>query len=106
MSDRGRAKRVVISYPADLSGWGRHQVQTPHFKAYLRKTLGEVAQGQQFEEFVGVGCCGNTLDVPLIVESVEGGPRVDEATEIEYTVREACNLPGGWQVQSAAGPNA
>lgn len=105
MTDTRRAHRVVISYPADLSDWGRRQIDTPHFRAYLRKTLGTVDRGEVFEEFVGVGCCGNSLDVPLQIESVDGGAVVEEETAIEYTEREACNLPGGWEVQSAAGPS-
>ncbi len=100
----GEADRVVVSYPADLSRWGRHQVETPHFGAWLRKSLGTVAVGDAWEEFVGVGCCGNTLDVPLRVEAVEGGRRVGEGTEIDYEVREACGLDGGWKVQSEGGP--
>lgn len=104
MTASGSASRVVISYPADLSEWGRRQVETPHFRAYLRKTLDIVSQGEQFEEFVGVGCCGNSLDVPLRIETTDGGTRIGPETTIEYVVREACNLNGGWQVQSAAGP--
>ena len=98
------ADRIVVSYPADLSEWGRHQVTTPHFQAWLRKTLETVAEGDVREEFVGVGCCGNTLDVPLRIETVEGGSRVDEDTEIDFDVREACDVQGGWRVQSAGGP--
>jgi len=111
MSDTARtsenataATRVVVSYPADLSTWGREQLDTRHFRGYLRKTLGTVAAGDTWEEFVGVGCCGNTLDVPLRVEATEGGDRVDADTEVVYDVREACDVQGGWQVQSAAGP--
>lgn len=104
MSDASPATRVVISYPADLSGWGRDQIDTPHFRAYLRKTLGEVARGDAFDEFVGVGCCGNTLDVPMRIESVEGGTLVGSETAIEYVEREACGIEGGWLVQSAGGP--
>ncbi|MFB6172246.1 MAG: hypothetical protein ABEJ23_06910 [Haloarculaceae archaeon] len=100
------ATRVVLSYPADLSAWGRRQVETPWFRAYLRKTLGEVRPGDVTEEFLDVGCCGSTLDVPLRVEHVAGGPRVDGATEIDYEVREACGVAGGWRVQSRAGPSA
>ena len=98
------AARVVISYPMDLSDWGRRQVDTRHFRGYLRKTLGRVAVGDAWEEFVGVGCCGNTLDVPLKVEAVEGGERVGPGTDIEYEVREACDVQGGWKVQSQDGP--
>ncbi len=104
MTEDGMASRVVISYPADLSDWGRRQVETPHFQAYLRKTLGQIERGEQFEEFVGVGCCGNTLDVPLRIESYDGGHMVGQDTAIEYVVREACGLRGGWQVQSEGGP--
>lgn len=96
--------RVTVSYPADLSGWGRFQVEKPSFRAYLRKTLGEVAPGETVETFVGVGCCGDTLDVPLRVESVEGEGPVDGDTAVEFSVRAACDLEGGWRVQSAGGP--
>lgn len=104
MSTESEAARVAISYPADLSLWGRQQLETPHFRAYLRKTLGAVSTGDQWEEFVGVGCCGNTLDVPLQIERTEGGSRVGPETDITYVEREACGIEGGWQVQSAAGP--
>jgi hypothetical protein len=106
VADRDATKRLVISYPADLSDWGRFQVEKRPFRAYLTKTLGRVAEGDEREVFVGVGCCGNTLDVPLRIERIEGGPEVTRETEIEYTVREACGLQGGWRVQSADGPTA
>jgi hypothetical protein len=106
LDDTDEAKRIVISYPADLSDWGRFQVEKRPFRAYLTKTLGRVAAGDEREVFVGVGCCGNTLDVPLRIEAVEGGPEVTRETGIEYTVREACGLQGGWRVQSADGPTA
>lgn len=98
------AERIVVSYPADLSDWGRFQVEKPAFRAYLTKTLGEVRTGDRWEEFVGVGCCGNTLDVPLRIEAVEGGNEVTRDTEIEYAVGESCGIEGGWRVQSAGGP--
>ncbi|MFD1585925.1 hypothetical protein ACFR9U_02945 [Halorientalis brevis] len=98
------ARRVTVSYPADLSAWGRDQVATPHFKAYLRKTHDTAESGDTWPEFVGVGCCGNSLDVPLQIERVEGGSRVTNETSIEYEVREACDVQGGWRVQSAGGP--
>ncbi|KYH26175.1 hypothetical protein HAPAU_12690 [Halalkalicoccus paucihalophilus] len=100
------AARVVVSYPEDLSDWGRFQVEKPAFRAYLTKTLGEVREGDEWEEFVGVGCCGNTLDVPLRIERVKGGTEVTRDTGIEYVVREACGIQGGWLVQSAGGPTA
>lgn len=98
------ATRVVVSYPADLSAWGRAQLQTRWFEAYLRKTIGRATVGDEREEFLDVGCCGNTLDVPLRIEGVEGGSVVGEGTEIAYTERAACGIQGGWRVQSASGP--
>ncbi len=100
------ASRVVVSYPADLSAWGRDRVDCSEFRAYLRKTKESAAEGDVWEEFVGVGCCGNSLDVPLRVEAVEGGDRLGPETAIEFDVREACGLAGSWQVQSAGGPSA
>lgn len=104
MNGSSEASSVVVSYPADLSLWGQQQLKTAHFRAYLRKILDEVTTGDEWEEFVGVGCCGNTLDVPLRIERTVGGDRVGPATEIEYVEREACGIEGGWEVQSAAGP--
>ena len=98
------ATKVVISYPSDLSTWGRDILDGRPYRAYLGKTLGRVQAGQVTEEFTGVGCCGDTLDVPLQIESVDGGQQVDESTDIEYTVRDSCEVEGGWRVQSADGP--
>ncbi|MFB6178109.1 MAG: hypothetical protein ABEI77_00100 [Halorientalis sp.] len=98
------ASQILISYPADLSQWGRDQVSTPHFKAYLRKVHDTATVGDTWAEFVGVGCCGNNLDVPLRVERVDGGTRLTSETAITYEVREACGIEGGWRVQSASGP--
>lgn len=98
------AERVVVSYPADLSQWGRDTLDGDPFRAYLRKTLGAVEPGEEVEVFVGVGCCGDTLDVPLRVEATEGGDAVTGATTVEYAVREACGIEGGWAVQSAGSP--
>lgn len=96
--------RVTLSYPADLSGWGRDQLTTKHFKAYLRRVHDAASPGDTWNVFLDVGCCGDSLDVPLRVESVDGTGDIHEATEVEYVEREACGLQGGWQVQSAAGP--
>lgn len=109
-ADAAPADRIVVSYPADLSSWGRFQVEKPSFRAFLRKTRETARPGEVWEEFVGVGCCGNTLDVPLRVERVEGGDRADDGTRIgpdtaiEYEEREACGVQGSWRVQSADGP--
>jgi len=100
------ASRVVLSYPADLSTWGREIVEDRPFRAYLRKAHDTAAPGDHWEEFAGVGCCGSALDVPLRVEGVDGGRVLTADTEFTFTVREACDLDGGWRVQSAAGPRA
>ena len=99
------AERVVVSYPEDLSKWGRFQVEKPSFRAFLRRTRDRALEGDEWDEFVGVGCCGNTLDVPLRVEQVDGGPRLTEETTIAYDVREAGDVHGSWRVQSAGGPS-
>jgi hypothetical protein len=98
------AETVVVSYPADLSEWGRSALENRPFRAYLGKTLGTVEPGDEFAEFVGAGCCGDTLDVPLRVESVQGGTDVTEDTTVEYEVRDPCGIQGGWAVQSESGP--
>lgn len=104
MTEPDAATEVTLSYPADLSGWGRWQLDERSMKAYLRRTHDTAASGDEWTLFLDVGCCGNTYDVPLRVESVEGGARMTEETAIEYVEREACGLEGGWAVQSAAGP--
>jgi len=98
------ASRVVVSYPADLSAWGRDQLDTPWFRAYLRRRLEDAVAGATVDVFLDVGCCGDTLDVPLRVERIEGDGPVGADTTIEYAEREACGLAGGWLVQSRAGP--
>ncbi len=102
----GTATRVVLSYPADLSKWGRDQLDGRAFEAYLRRMHDEVREGDVWEEFLDVGCCGDTLDVPFRVERVEGGRRMAEDTAFEWVEREACGIGGGWNVQSAGGPEA
>jgi hypothetical protein len=104
MSTR-HATRVVVSYPDALSKWGRDQVETPRYKGFLRRVVDDLSVGREFEEFVDVGCCGDSLDIRFRIESVEGGDDMGPDTEIEFTTREA-DHEGGWRVQSAAGPNA
>jgi hypothetical protein len=103
-ADPTYATRVVVSHPAVLSRWGRDQLTGPRFRRYLQRVLDDVAVGDEWEEFVDVGCCGNAMDVPLRIEAVEGAPRVGEDTEIEFTERDA-DMRGGWAVQSAEGPS-
>jgi hypothetical protein len=98
------ADRIVVSYPADLSEWGRETVEGRPFRSYLPKAHETAREGDTWEEFVGVGCCGDTLDVPLRVEAIEGGSRLTPDTDIDFVVREACGIAGGWQVQSRGGP--
>ncbi|WP_418285932.1 hypothetical protein [Halorubrum sp. DTA46] len=103
------ATRVVLSYPDGLSGWGRDQIRTPHYRAYFTRVLGRVAVGDIREEFVDVGCCGDSLDLSFRVERIEAdGAGVDEAvvtraTAIAYETRSG-DVEGGWRVQSAGGP--
>lgn len=105
---RPRADRVVLSYPADLSQWGRSTVEGGPFRAYLRKAHDRASPGDTWSEFVGVGCCGSALDVPLQVESVEteasvgdGEASIGPETTFEFVERGQCDLDGGWAVQSA-----
>lgn len=99
-------RRLVVSYPADLSKWGRDQLATPWFRAYLRRELEDVGVGEILDAFLDVGCCGNTLDVPLRLERIDGDDPPGEEGAIEYEERAACGLAGGWLVQSRAGPGS
>ena len=98
------AERAVISHPADLSTWGRRQLETPWFAAYLRKTIGDRRDGDGWEEFLDVGCCGDTLDVPLRLERLVDGDEVGPETEFAFVERDGSSVRGGWRVQSADGP--
>ena len=102
------ARRVVVSHPEELSAWARDQLETERFRLYLRRVLDDLTPGETWEEFVDVGCCGRSLDVPLRIESVDGVGEMGPNTEIEYTARETDGdeMGGGWRVQSRAGPNA
>ena len=73
------------------------------FATYLRRVVDDVGVGDERVEFLDVGCCGNTLDVTLRVERVEGGSRVGEATAFEFVPRPG-SVAGGWAVQSAGVP--
>ncbi len=107
--DEPTATRLVLSYPAGLSEWGRDQIETDRYRGYFQRVLEDVSVGTTREEFVDVGCCGDSLDVSFRVERVEvAGDPVDDAivtdaTGIEYEVRPG-DVEGGWRVQSAGGP--
>lgn len=97
------ASRVVLSYPEELSDWGRKQVHADRYVNYLRKKLGRQrpAVGDEFEEFVDVGCCGDSMDIPFRVEELVGGDEIGPETAVEFTTRDA-QMEGGWLVQSQA----
>jgi len=108
--EASEAARVVLSYPEGLSDWGRGQIETDRYRSYFARVMDEAAVGDVREEFVDVGCCGDSLDVPFRVERVEvDGDAVDAAvvtaeTTVDYETRTG-DVDGGWRVQSAAGPS-
>jgi hypothetical protein len=61
------------------------------------------AEGDERDEFVDVGCCGDSLDITFRVETKEGGEAIGDDTEIEFVERQEA-MEGGWNVQSAAAP--
>jgi len=110
------AARVVLSFPADIGEHGRGRIRSDYYRKYLTKVHDSAAEGDEWDEFTDVGCCGSQMDVPLVVErvvtespradgvddadlAVEGGSRITLDTEIEYTEREACGVNQGWSVQ-------
>lgn len=97
------ATEVVLSHPADLSRWGRLQLESPPFQAWLRRVHDDARPGDRWTEFLDAGCCGDTLDVTLRVERVDGDPMVGPETRIRYVERGACGI-GGWRVQSRVPP--
>lgn len=105
MNGNRAARRIVVSYPDELGAWSRLQLDTDRFRAYLRRTLTDPSEGTEWTEFVDVGCCGNSPDIPLRIESVDGPPQMGPDTEIEYVERAAA-VESGWKVQSADGPPA
>jgi len=99
-------KHVTLAYPSDVSNWGRDQLTTDHMRAYLKRTQGPAREGDVWEVFLDVGCCGDSPDVPLRVVAIDGDGELDEETEIEFVEGEACGVKSGWEVQSQAGPQA
>lgn len=97
------ARRLVVSYPDALSEWSRDQLATDHYRAYLRRVFETPSVGDEREEFVDVGCCGNSPDFTVRVEAVEGGDRVSEDTDLELVERPD-DAESGWAVQSEVAP--
>lgn len=98
-----QATRVTLSFPDELSDWGRDQIFTDRYRGYFRRVLDEPTVGDEREEFVDVGCCGDSLDLTFRVERVEGGETVGDDTDIAFVERDD-SMEGGWLVQSAAAP--
>lgn len=99
------ATKLVLSHPADLSDWGRQCLDRSSVRKYLTRVHDTATVGEVWDEFLGVGCCGDSLDVPLRVERVDGGRALTAGTEITFVERDDCSNAGGWRVQSEAGPS-
>ncbi|WP_410766511.1 hypothetical protein [Haloferax sp. DFSO60] len=101
------AAHIVVSFPDELSAWGRDQLFASRFVNYLRRVHTTVAVGDEWDEFLDVGCCGDSLTLTLRVETVEpeGATKLTGDTAIEYVERDG-TVHGGWCVQSADGPAA
>jgi hypothetical protein len=98
-ADAAVATRVLLSFPADIGWHGRNRLEADYYRGWLRKTHDRASEGDEWDEFTDVGCCGSRMDLPLRVEAVEGGARIGPETTIEYTEREACGVNPGWSVQ-------
>jgi hypothetical protein len=93
------ATRIELSFPADIGTHGRKRIRSEYYMTYLKKVHDSAEVGDEWDEFTDVGCCGSRMDLPLQVETVEGGTRIGLETTIEYTEREACGVNPGWSVQ-------
>lgn len=82
------AVRVVLSYPATLSDWGREAIDRSSFREYLRAAHDEAHEGDVWTEFTGAGRCGDTLEVPLQVEDVTGGSAIAADTTFVFVDRD------------------
>ncbi|MCD2198756.1 hypothetical protein LPA44_02425 [Halobacterium sp. KA-4] len=98
------ATTVTVSYPADVSDWERDQLTTDHMRAYLKRSNDHAREGDTWDVFVDVGCCGTSPDIPLRVEHVAGDASLDETAELAFVEREAAGVDAGWDVQSEASP--
>jgi hypothetical protein len=93
---------VVLSHSAELSDWGRLQIDQKHFRSWLTRSHDTFTESERFEEFVDTGCCGNAHYIEFVVERIEGDGEVTRDTEIQYTERPGCDVGGGWEAQSDA----
>lgn len=77
------AERVVLRY-APVTDRVTEELATSRYSAYLRRAEdGPVAVGDEWDHFVSRGC-GDTRDVTLTVDAVEGVDRVGDATEFTF----------------------
>ena len=99
------ASTIVVSFPDELSAWGHDQLTADRFVNYLKRVHDEVAVGDEWEEFLDVGCCGDSLTLTLRVENLTPSSATVLApeTDLEFVEREG-SVNGGWCVQSKDGP--
>ena len=77
------ADRVVLRY-APGAHCVTEELATSRYSAFLRRAEdGPVAVGDEWDHFVSRGC-GDTRDVTLTVDAVEGGNRVGDDTEFTF----------------------
>lgn len=84
-TDTAAAELVVLSYPDELSEWGRDQVESDRYRGYFRRTLGTVTVGEIREEFVERE---ESIEGGWLVQSAAGPDsacdRQDPLTNAEY----------------------
>ena len=102
--DRRHADHALVPR-GPLGVWPR-PVAHPPLRGVPAEDPGELEPGDTSEEFLEVGCCGDALEVTLRATELEGGGAVGPDTDVEWRVHEACDVAGGWRVQSASGPTA
>ncbi|SFR84961.1 hypothetical protein SAMN05216559_0008 [Halomicrobium zhouii] len=78
------ATTVVVSYPPDMGEDGQAFLERASFRNYLARAWDEIAPGETVEEMVNLGCCTDAQNVPLTVESVDGGTRMGPDTAVEF----------------------
>ena len=77
------ADRIRIRYAPGSDNVGE-ALRAESFEQFLRRSReGRVAVGNKWEEMINDGC-GQTKDVTLSVEAVEGGTTLGSGTEFEF----------------------